>query len=309
MTRQLLIAAALLAPSSFAWEDWNRVKEDFRYSYELRPNGRVSVEGFNGSIEITSWERNEIEITGTKYASSDDILREIKVDITNSPDAVTLRAYRPKTDSGWWGKGGAGVKMTLRVPKKVQLERVASSNGGIRVEAIDGNARLVTSNGTIRVAYLNGSLDASTSNGKLDLADINGGMMLRTSNGSIQAENVKGSFEASTSNGAIRARLGSVPPATPIRANSSNGSIELVLDAYNNNEVRASTSNSGITLKLPGQVNADLRAVTSNSNVTSDLDVAVRGTISKSRLEGRIGGGGALINLTSSNGSIRIQKI
>jgi hypothetical protein len=30
--------------------DWNRFKEDFRHSHKLNSNGRVSVEGFNGSI-------------------------------------------------------------------------------------------------------------------------------------------------------------------------------------------------------------------------------------------------------------------
>ena len=307
MIRSLLLAAAL-APAVFC-QDWNRVTEDFKFSYKLTPTGRVSVEGYNGSIDVTGWERNEIEIVGTKYASSDELLKEIKIDTMNTADTVTLRVHRLKNSESWFGRGGTGVKMTIRVPRKAQLDRIASSNGSVRIESVDGDARVTTSNGAIRVANLGGKLDASTSNGKLEAIDIKGGAMLRTSNGSIQAESVRGPFEASTSNGAIRARIDDVPSGSPVRATSSNGSIELTFSSFHEHEVKASTSNSAITVRLPERVNAELRAATSNSNVTSDYDVTVRGAISKNRLEGRLGSGGSLINLTSSNGPIRIQKL
>lgn len=307
MHRRMLALSLILCPALFAWDN-DRYREDFRYSYKLNSNGRVSLEGFNGSIDITGWDRTEIEVAGTKYASNEDLLRQIKINITNSDDSIYIKADKP-FDRSWWQNGGGGVKFVIRVPKKIQLDRIASSNGSVRVESIDGSARLTTSNGAIRVAYLNGSLDASTSNGTLELRDINGGMMLKTSNGTVRADNVKGSFEAHTSNGAIRARLSQVPSSSPIRVSSSNGTIDLTLDQYSGNDVRASTSNSSITLNLPPNVNAQLRAVTSNAHVSTDYEITVRGSISKNRIEGKIGNGGPLIDLSSSNGSIKIQKL
>ena len=47
----------------------------------------------------------------------------------------------------------------------------------------------------------------------------------------------------------------------------------------------------------------------SASSITSDFDVMTHGTQSKNRLEGQINGGGPLIDLSTSNGSIRIQKL
>ena len=303
-----LALSALLSASAFAW-DSDRFKEDFRFSYKLAANGRVSLEGFNGSVDITGWDRDEVEITGTKFASSEEILKAIRVNIANTADSVTVRAERPNGDRGWWNNGGGGVKFVLRVPRKVQLERIASSNGGVRVESIEGNSRLISSNGSIRATAVKGNLDAQTSNGAIELNDINGGMMLRTSNGTIRAENVKGAFEASTSNGAIRARLEAVPAATPIRATSSNGTVELTLPNFKDNDVRVTTSNSAITLRLPASANAQLKAATTNSSITTDFDVTMRGAISKSRLEGKIGNGGALLDLNSSNGAIRVVKM
>lgn len=307
MHRRTLLLALSITPALLAWDN-DRYKEDFRFNYKLNSNGRVNLEGFNGSVEITGWEKNEIEVAGTKYASTEERLKNIRINITNNDNSIDIRTEKP-TDRGWWNEGGGGVKFVIRVPKKIQLERIASSNGGIRVESVEGSARLTTSNGGIRVFYLNGTLDASTSNGGLELRDINGGMMLKTSNGTIRADNVKGSFEAHTSNGAIRARLAQVPAASPVRVSSSNGTVELTMDKFENNEIRANTSNSGITLNLPPNVNAQLRAVTSNASVSTDYDVTVRGSISKGRMEGKIGNGGSLIDLSSSNGSIRIQKL
>ena len=306
MKRCIFVAAmslALAAPG-FAW-DSDRYKEDFSQSFKLNPNARVNIESFNGSIEITGWDQNQVEITGTKFASEESILKTLKVDITNTADSITVRAVRP-SDLGW-NRGGAGVKFVVRVPKKAQLERIQTSNGRLRVESIDGNVRLTTSNGSINASRVNGAMDLTTSNGPIELMDVNGGMMLRTSNGQIRVENAKGAFEASTSNGSIRARL-DAPKGSSIRATSSNGSVELTLPAYDGNDVRVTTSNSAITLRLPPTVNANLRAVTSHASVSADYDVTTR-SIEKGRLEGKIGNGGALIDLSSSNGAIRVQKI
>ncbi len=55
-------------------------------------------------------------------------------------------------------------------------------------------------------------------------------------------------------------------------------------------------------------MNAELKAHTSNSSVKCDFDVTTHGEISKNRLEGTIGQGGPLIDLSSSNGSINVKK-
>lgn len=307
MHRRRLIFALALTPALWAGDN-DRFKEDFRFNHKLNSGGRVTLEGFNGSIEITGWEKNEIEITGTKYASREDLLKSIRINISNTDSAITIRTEKP-VERSWWNNGGGGVRYVLRVPRKVQLERISSSNGRIMVNSLEGPARLITSNGGIDVTSLTGVLDAATSNGGINLQDIKGEMILRTSNGTIRGENITGAFEAQTSNGAIRARLTPASSSSLIRASSSNGTIDLTMDRFENNEIRATTSNSSITLNLPSQINAQLRAGTSNGSVSTDYEIAVRGKQEKNRLDGRIGNGGALIDLNSSNGAIRIRKI
>jgi DUF4097 and DUF4098 domain-containing protein YvlB len=282
----------------------DRFREDFQYNYELKPGGRLSVESFNGPIEILGWEKDSVQVTGTKYAAREDLLKAIQIETKTGDNSVSLRAIHPRER-----RGSMGAKFFVRVPRSVQLDRINSSNGHIRVEDIKGNAHLETSNGAIRLRQFDGRLDARTSNGGIEADSIGGDAIVHTSNGAIRLERVAGSVEAGTSNGGVHVRMAKPKPNDRLSFESSNGQIELELDSLDNNEVRASTSNASITLRMPSAMKARLRAATSNSSITSDFEILSKGTFGKNHLEGDINGGGPLIDLTTSNGSIKIQKL
>ena len=90
--RNLLLALSLGAAFGLSGcdiEDWNssdRFKEDFAHNYPMKPGGRLYLENFNGSVEVRGWEKDTIDITGTKYAATEDLLKELKIDISATPD-------------------------------------------------------------------------------------------------------------------------------------------------------------------------------------------------------------------------------
>ena len=279
----------------------DRYKEDFHFSYPLSSGGSLQIENFNGSVEITGWDKNTVDIDGTKYASTEDRLREIKVDISPSQSSISIRTARPLDRHGNWG-----ARYVIHVPRRTELSNIVSSNGAIRVDTIEGRSRLQTSNGSIRAVQMRGPVDARTSNGSVEISDVTGDATVHTSNGGIRADVKKGAFEATTSNGSITVRL-MEPDSKPVRLESSNGHIELTMDAAR--EVHADTSNSSITVRMPSSAGAQVRARTSNSSISSDFDVSVRGgMLSKHRLEGTIGSGGPLLDLSTSNGGIKLVR-
>jgi hypothetical protein len=279
-------------------------REDFQYTYNLKPGGRLSVDNYNGSVEILGWEKDSVQITGTKYAGREQLLKEIKIETKADDNSVTIRTVRPY---GWHGSSGA--RYSIRVPFKVELDRIVSSNGHIRVEDVQGTARLETSNAAVRLRKVEGRLDATTSNGAIEGDGLTGDATLHTSNGSVRLDGVAGALDARTSNGGVHIRLGKPKANEPIRLGSSNGSIELEIEALDNNEIHASTSNATITLRLPAPVKARLRASTSNGGISTDFDVTTHGSMGKNFLEGDINGGGPLIDLSTSNGTIKVQKL
>lgn len=305
--RLLPLAAALLFTGCDEIGNWgpsDRYKEDFHSTVALKSGGRLSVENMNGSVDIVGWDRNEVDITAVKYASTEEALERLKIEVTAPGDFVQIRTVQP---SGF--RGGMGARYTIRVPRKTDFDRIVSSNGRVQVEDVDGYGRIKTSNGSVKAIRTQGSIEVETSNGSVDLNEHVGPATVQTSNGQVRAENVRGQFAATTSNASITARLTDPEPGRPVKLSSSNGSINLTLEELRNNDIVASTSNSSITVKLPGSVGAQVKARTSNSSVTTDFDVTARGTLSKNRLEGAINGGGPLLDLNTSNGSIRIQRI
>jgi hypothetical protein len=287
------------------WGDSDALREDFHSTHPLEAGGRVSVESFNGPVEVVGWDQNSVEVNGTKHASFREALEDIKVDVDATPDSIRIRATHHD------GLLHGGVRFSIRVPRKAVLELISSSNGRIDVDGVEGKARLRTSNGGIRVQRLKGDLQAETSNGTIETVDLSGNANLRTSNGSVRGDASGGSFEATTSNGRIEVRL-TDPANGPVRLRSSNGHIELSLDAKALPDVRATTSNSSILLRLPMSANARVRAYTSHSPISSDFDdlhADRQHRRTRSELEGTIGHGGPLMDLETSNGSIKIEKL
>jgi len=281
-----------------------RHKEDFEHTYPFSSGGRLSVESFNGSIDVIGWDREEVLVEGTKYASSEELLAALKVDIVATEDFIQVRTVRP---SG--RRGNMGAKYIIHAPRRIELDRLTSSNGSIKVDDAEGTARLKTSNGRIEVARFSGSVEARTSNGGISLGDTEGDAILETSNGSIKAEHVGGSVNARTSNGRINLGVFGDGGGKPIKARSSNGSVTVTLERQPTSDIEISTSNSNITLRAPAALAASLEASTSNSSIKTDFDVTIQGTQRKSRLNGSINGGGPRIELDTSNGGIRIEKI
>lgn len=298
-------AALALAGCDFDGENWGnstRYKEDFSETHPFTAGGRVFLENFNGSVELLGWDRDQVEITGTKYASRQEVMEDIKIEVVADAGALRIRTIRPPVRNC-----NCGAKYVLRLPRKAVLDRVETSNGSLRLEAIRGEARLRTSNGSLKVNDFEGPLEATTSNGSVEINAYGGHATLKTSNGRIRGADLKGRIDASTSNGSIDVTIAEPAAGLPLKFTTSNGSINLTLDKWTNTGLVARTSNSSVNVRLPEGVNAQLQASTSNGSINTEFEVATS-QMSKSRVDGRIGSGGPLIDLATTNGTIRVLR-
>src|SRR5215471_3852832 len=128
-TTLLLTAIAVLLtgcdPEEWAsFGDSHAYEKDFHYSYALKPGGRLSVENFNGSVEITGWDKDTVEIDGRQYASSLALRDAIKIEVSATEGAVQIRTIRPVERFG-----NMGVRYSIRAPRRVNLDRIISTNG------------------------------------------------------------------------------------------------------------------------------------------------------------------------------------
>jgi hypothetical protein len=310
MRQQLVVSAAaagLLFLAGCDFDDFNlnneRYSKDFHYSFPLKPNGRLTVESFNGSIEISGWDQDSVDISGAKYGPTQERADGLLIETNNAPDSVSVRAIRPSER-----RNNEGARFVIKVPRSALLDRITTSNAPIRTQDCAGPARLRTSNGSVRVQALHGSLDAQTTNASVDLIDVEGDVIAHSSNGHIHAEGLRGGFDASTSNAGVNAKIARTDRS--IRVETTNGAVELSLPANLTGNVKVNTSNSGITIRIPDSANARILARTSNSSISSDFDLKVHGEIGKNHMDGAIGSGnGPLIDLATSNGGIHLMKM
>lgn len=165
------------------------------------------------------------------------------------------------------------VSYSIKVPGDLGIDLVNTANGSIELRGTGGNAEVVTSNGDI------------------ELIDARGTLRVRTSNGEIEIKGHATVREAATSNGSIRIDLRDIPEDGS-EISTANGSIDIYVDV---------------------DLDADLRGATSLGKVTiKDDALRLRFTASeesRNSLAGKIGEGGSLIDVTTSNGEIRFHVL
>jgi DUF4097 and DUF4098 domain-containing protein YvlB len=280
-----------------------RVEARFHQTYPLQPGAKLTLENVNGSVEITAWDQNTLDITATRYAESQELLDQLKIDVSVSSGDALIRTLPPTQP------GDASVKYVIKAPRRVELSGIRSTNGSIRIDGLGAGANLRTTNGSVHATKTRGRLQIATSNGSVQIQDVEGDTEVRTSNGAVQASKIRGPVAATTSNGSVKVDLED-SRGGPVTLKTSNGGVDLNLGAVSRSDVQASTSNGSITVRIPASSGANVKAQTSrNSRISSDFDIREEGDTSPSRLEGIVGSGGPKLDLTTSQGSIRILKL
>ncbi len=299
----LAAVAALTAMPSFG--AWGQVSKDFHFTYDLPQNGRLDLTNTNGSVEVTGWDRNSIDVSGTKYAPDEEALQAIQVDVNVHGDTARIETKLPHRNS--W-HGSYGVRYRIHVPRKIRLDRLETTNGEITAENLEGGGRLNSTNGKLTLTHLSGDYNATTTNGNVIWEECMGSERSETTNGSVQGHIKAGSIEASSTNGSVDLTLEDPSEGKPVRVSTTNGSVSLAMAAFHNNSVKAETTNGSVNLRLPESTNAHLSAQTTMANISTDLALSSTEENSKHNLRGLLGHGGSNIDASSTMGSVRIQR-
>ncbi len=136
---------------------------------------------------------------------------------------------------------------------------------------------------------------------------------LRTINGGVRIDGLSGEIHAKTTNGGVKGH--NIIPET-IEATSVNGGVEIELGAPldSTDSIDISTVNGGVTLSMPSESKATISARCVNGGVrVSDLDIKrdeeTHEFERKRRLSGTLNGGGAQVNVSTTNGGVRLLRV
>lgn len=170
----------------------------------------------------------------------------------------------------------------VRIAEDVAADKIVLRNeglGGVVIGAdVEINFRITVPAAT--------RLRLRATGGRITVADVDGAIVASTTNGPISGTGLRGGVDARAVNGDVTIDVASVG-ADPVELRSTNGSIEL---------------------RLPAAADANVDATTRNGSIdVGELALETTGEQSTRRVRGRLNRGGAPVELTTTNGDIRVR--
>jgi len=273
-------------------------------TFKVTGQPEVVLDTFDGSIELHSWDRNEIEVEVEKRAMEQALLDEIKVDARQDGDKIVIKVTGPARADRHGVTIGIHVSPTARlrvaVPRNANINAM-SGDGSIKAEAIEGKIVLRTSDGSVTATRLGGDIQIRSGDGSIRIDNATGKLDLETDDGSVGVDARPSVLHLKTGDGSVRVAL---EPETVMTDNWD-----------------ITTSDGSVVVTLPGLFNAELDAETSDGSVRTnhpllddDRDDRRDGEGSDERRERRrtlrskMGDGGKILKIRSGDGTIRIER-
>ena len=176
---------------------------------------------------------------------------------------------------------GISMRLQVETPPDSRL-RARADSGGVDVRGIRGPVECHTDSGGIHASEIDGEVRATADSGGIHIRRVNGPVYAHADSGGIEAVEISGSVDAEVDSGGVR--VSQTAPA-PIKARSDSGGADITLARTGGYDIQAHAGSGRITAR----------------------DVTVSGRISPHEVNGKLRGGGALVDVRTDSGHIDIR--
>ena len=153
-----ILATASAAPS-FA------ISKEFNQTYPLTPGGVFELQNVNGTVDVQTWDRDEVEVHAVKTAKHQESdLSLVSIDVEAKPESVSVTTRYPQNEGV-----EVAVEYVVHVPRCAHVEHLGTVNGSLRVAGVEAVEDLRTVNGNIEVFDGGGAVHAHTTNGNVHI--------------------------------------------------------------------------------------------------------------------------------------------
>lgn len=301
-----------------------------RQTYPAAPGGKLILKTDRGNLTIAGGDHATAEIVVTrnvKHASgakARELLADHQVTFSQENGVIRVEADLKGHDRWNWRGPQLEVDIQVKLPREFGVD-AETAGGSVQASHLKGSVSVRTAGGSLHLESLEGSVTGRTSGGSIKGSHLTGAVEVNTSGGSITLEEVSGDrLKAATSGGSIRMARVSAPAevrtsggsialeasGAPLSASTSGGGIDATFTGRPTGDITLKTSAGSITATLPADAAFQLDADTSAGSVRSEFPVTVTTTRSddRSELKGPVNGGGSILKLRTSAGSIRVKK-
>ena len=210
--RNALLSAAILAAIAPAAS----AQQELTKRATVLPDVTVEVSNVQGSVEVSTWDRNEVELVAELESSKD----ELEFEATDRH--VRIEVDRPQ---GKYHSDEDDANLTLRVPKGARLI-VDTVSADITVNGVRGEQSLQSVSGTVETQAFDAPVSLTAVSGEVIVAGSGGKAAVTTENvsGTITASGIRGNFQGEVVSGNIDA---TVAAAERLSVSSVSGDISV----------------------------------------------------------------------------------
>ena len=281
----LLLAAPLLA-------------EEVDKTLDAAPDGEVDISNIDGTITVTGWSRDAVEVTGTLGRNVEKLVFE------RDGDNVMIQVKVPR-------KGGRGIDadLSIRVPQNSSID-VSGVSADISVEGVRGVQRLQTVSGDVETESFGNDVSAESVSGDVDvegdksdtetnISTVSGDVTLAGGAGVVRAGSVSGDVVIDEGTFS-RAELGTV-----------NGDVIFRAGLRKDGRFSAETVNGDMDVEFAGDVSARIEVETFNGSVRNCFGPEPQRTSKYTpglELSFTEGNGDGRVEMSTMNGDVSLCK-
>lgn len=184
----------------------NRLTERDSKSFAVTGTPRVTIDTFDGPINVRTWEKQEVSYSATKRASDQENMQGIHIMAEQRGEEVIIRAEFDRATANRLGNVEASAGFDLFVPRQANL-RVSTSDGRLSIEGVSGEINAKTGDGAVDVRDAKGRLTVETGDGRIRISNFDGTAAVQTGDGGINLDGRFARLTASTGDGSVSLSL------------------------------------------------------------------------------------------------------
>jgi hypothetical protein len=127
----------------------------------------LMVGTFDGSVEVSTWDRSEVLVTIERRAASREEADRMLITAEQSGDEIRVQVKSARPDGGFhFNFGSFNARVVVNVPTKARID-ASTGDGRVYVRDVEGDLVARTGDGSIHLERVNGAIEASSGDGSI----------------------------------------------------------------------------------------------------------------------------------------------
>jgi|SRR5579872_274714 len=286
----LLVAGACVTAVAQAGETFDR-------KVAADAHGTVEISNVAGRVEVTGWDRPEVEVHGELGPGAE------RIDVVSDKGRTTIRVVVPNHSFR-----SIATTLEVHVPKDSELD-VSGVSADVTSIDVQGPLQLKSVSGDVRADAYQGNVEIKSVSGDVAVRGRgqNASLHLSTISGNIKADHVGGDLEATTISGELNFRLDTTHN---VRIRSTSGDVGLENTVAKGGAVDVESVSGDFIVRAKPEAGLDYEVSTFSGDIKDCMDGEVRMSHHGpgKRLTGSVGqnADGARIRLKTMSGDVEL---